>query len=280
MIPYVGGKSRIADWIIGLFPEHSCYVEVFGGGGWVLHTKEPSGVEVYNDIDKDLINLFQVLRNPEKSKELYRRFKWTLHSRADFLDQREMWRLKTYKDEIEHAFCFAYYMCAGRQGKRNGMSFKINKSTEATAPASLNSFCRRIITARRRLKNVIIESLDFEDLINKYDSPEAFFYCDPPYIKSDYYYCVNWTMEDHKRLADTILQIKGKFALSYYDSDLVRQLYPGCYFSTKDVRISVQHHVGHGKMQDTEIVITNYEPCPHVEQNGWESFLQEKEVSA
>jgi hypothetical protein len=114
MIPYVGGKSRIADWIISLFPEHSCYIEAFGGGGWILHTKEPSGVEVYNDIDKDLINLFQVLRDPEKSKELYRRFKWTLHSRADFLDQREMWRLKTYKDEIEHAFCFAYYMCAGR----------------------------------------------------------------------------------------------------------------------------------------------------------------------
>lgn len=265
MVPYIGGKARIADWIISMFPEHKSYVEVFGGAGWVMLDKEPSALEVYNDIDNDLINLFRVVQDPEKCRKLANMYKWALHSRSEFVRLRNIWRLKTYKNDIEHAYCFSYYMCAARLGKRSGMSFKISKVASAKGPASLQSFARRLLATRNRLKTVIIESLDYVDLIKKYDTPQTLFYLDPPYIKSDYYYCVNWTKDDHRRLSNTLSEIKGKFILSYYDSSLVRSLYPWCQFTTKDVAILCyqdQHNHGCIQPRATELLITNFKPNP------------------
>ena len=62
-LSWVGGKSRLAPMIVKQFPEHRTYVEVFGGAAWVLFRKEPSHVEVYNDIDGDLVNLCSGLLN-------------------------------------------------------------------------------------------------------------------------------------------------------------------------------------------------------------------------
>lgn len=264
MIPYVGGKSALTDWIIGTFPEHRAFVEVFGGAGWVTLAKSPSDVEVYNDIDDALINLFRVVRDTQKSKEFLRRAKWMLHSRAEQLTMRKIYQDDTAKDDIDKALAFAYYMTCSRSGKRKGMSFKLNKSDNATAPASWQSFLRRIVETRNRLRPVIIESLDYADLVMRYDSPDTLFYLDPPYIKSDYYYCVNWKPADHERLAGVLRNIKGKFVLSYYDGDYVRSLYPDCHFLTKESVVKVWHsHGGDGsetKPRSTELLITNFQP--------------------
>lgn len=82
-IKWVGGKSRLRKTIVSLFPEdHTCYVEPFGGGAWVLFAKPPSPVEVYNDIDGELVNFFRVLK--EKPLEFIQSFKWALVSRETF----------------------------------------------------------------------------------------------------------------------------------------------------------------------------------------------------
>jgi DNA adenine methylase len=263
MIPYIGGKKRIANWLISQFAPHKRFVEVFGGGGVIL-SKPPVKVEIYNDIDMDLVNLFRVVRDKEKSRELFRRAKWVLHSRAEFFEMREMWRTRAWEDDIQHALCFAFYMSAGRCGKRSGMSFKMNKSDSATAPASWQAFLKRIVAVWNRLSHTIIEALHYKELIEKYDTPETFFYLDPPYIKSDNYYCVNWKTKDHMELAATLKNIKGRFALSYYDGDFVRSLYPWCSFATKDVQVSSFQESDTKRLmterpRQTELLIMNYQ---------------------
>lgn len=82
MIPYIGGKSYLANWIISQFPkgyEQLSYCEVFGGGGWVLFKKETSNIETYNDLNKNLVNLFRIIRDNYKAFE--HRAEWSLHSR-------------------------------------------------------------------------------------------------------------------------------------------------------------------------------------------------------
>lgn len=83
-ICWLGGKSRLRNKIIQCLPEHTCYVEVFGGAGWVLFGKEPSKVEVYNDIDGELVNFFRVIKNCHKA--FVQTFDWILVSRKLFKD--------------------------------------------------------------------------------------------------------------------------------------------------------------------------------------------------
>jgi len=259
MIPYVGGKTYTAKWIKSFFPATKAYVEVFGGSASVLFSEQKIGnLEVYNDIDKDLHNLFKMLRDKKTSQEFLRRAKWMLHSRADFVESRKIYKELDYN--LHRALSFAHYMCCGRSGKRSGMSFKTNKTPEALAPLSWQSFLKRIVNIRKRLANVIVECLDFNDLIKKYDTPHTFFYCDPPYLNTKGYYCVDWQEQDHKKLADVLLNIQGKFMVSYYFSDFIKSLYPGCYFRTKNVPAYVSDTINNKKKTATELLIMNYMP--------------------
>lgn len=72
-IIYFGGKGNLVKKLLKFIPRHYTYVEVFGGGASLLFAKEPSKVEVYNDIDGEVVNLFRVLRDKEKFEEFYRK---------------------------------------------------------------------------------------------------------------------------------------------------------------------------------------------------------------
>ncbi len=60
-IPWVGGKSLLTKKIVSLFSDDiDWYIEVFGGGGLVLFYKENHAkLEVYNDFNSNLVNLFR-----------------------------------------------------------------------------------------------------------------------------------------------------------------------------------------------------------------------------
>ncbi|KPW35435.1 Site-specific DNA methylase, partial [Pseudomonas coronafaciens pv. atropurpurea] len=83
IIPWMGGKRRLADRLIPLFPPHECYVEVFAGGA-ALYFMRPQAapVEVLNDINGDLVTLYRVVQN--HLEEFVRQFKWALSSRQVF----------------------------------------------------------------------------------------------------------------------------------------------------------------------------------------------------
>ena len=82
IIPWIGGKRRLADYLIPRFPRHTCYVEVFAGGAALYFLKNPSKVEVINDVNGELVNLYRVVKT--HLEEFVRQFKWALSSREVF----------------------------------------------------------------------------------------------------------------------------------------------------------------------------------------------------
>lgn len=77
VLRYPGGKYRIAKWIISHFPQHNFYVEPYGGAGSVLMHKAKCQGEIYNDLDGDVVNVFRILRDLKKAKELERLLRLT-----------------------------------------------------------------------------------------------------------------------------------------------------------------------------------------------------------
>ncbi len=125
-IKWVGGKSKLRKTIVPMIPKHECYVEVFGGAGWVLFSKEPSRVEVLNDIDGELMNFFRVVKShPE---ELIRSFDWDLTSREEF--NRLLQQDPTKLSEVERAHRFYYIIMASWGGELGSARFQTSVSDE------------------------------------------------------------------------------------------------------------------------------------------------------
>lgn len=232
MIPYIGGKSHIASWVIENFPDDHLshtYVEVFGGAGWILFRKEQCRNEVYNDLNKDLVNMFLCIR--DRFDEFKSRAEWTLRGRAIFDIALAKLKTRDFRDDVEWAIWYAITRTQSFSG--NGNSYGYSRSPDSPF-RSWAAFLDRLSEIRERLLLVNIECLDFEHLIKKYDSPRTFFYCDPPYVDAESYYPVPFGWEDHARLAATLRSIKGKFALSYYPNPRLKALYKGykCVFRT------------------------------------------------
>jgi len=254
-ISWVGGKSRLRNKIIELIPEHICYVEVFGGSGAVLFGKTPSKVEAYNDRLDYLVNMFKVFKTmPEEflkemdlipvSRTIFNEFKSDYYHLEDFTD-------------VEKAVRFYYLIKAGfgssLPGGGGGCGFGIR--TESPSRLNLDKVEVNIRQTFERLKKVFIENLDFEDLINRYDKEHTVFYCDPPYIASREY-IIKFTLEDHKRLANKLHNIKGKFILSINNHELSHELY-------KDMNIKeIEHNYSMRKdshnTECKELIITNF----------------------
>lgn len=259
MVPYMGGKYYLSKWIIENFPKNykdMSYVEVFGGAGWVLLKKEPSALEIYNDKNEDLVNLFRIIR------DRYRDFKlkahWALNCRTEFDMAKARIRTRNFKDDLDKALCFALLQCLSFSA--TGSSYGYSRSIPRTG--RWYSFLKRLFHFRNRFKYVNIECLDFEDLIQRYDSKNTLFYLDPPYYGKEFYYDVPFGEQDHIRLAGILKKIEGKFALSYYPCELIDRYYKRYKIISKD---TVKHSCGSTraskimkKPKAKELLIRNY----------------------
>ena len=174
IIPWLGGKRRLADIIIPRFPAHTCYVEVFAGGAALYFLRQPADVEVINDVNGDVINLYRVVKN--HLEEFVRQFKWALSSREVF-----KWLQDTPSQtltDIQRAARFFYLQHQAFGGRVQGQSW----GTATTAPAvNLLRIEEQLSAAHLRLASAYIEHLDWKDCIKRYDRPHSFFYMDPPY---------------------------------------------------------------------------------------------------
>lgn len=254
-ISWVGGKHRLRKHIIPLFPEHTCYVEVFGGSGTVLFGKEPSKVEVYNDKFDLLVNMFKVFKDKHEeflkeidltpvSRTIFNQFKMDYYNPGDFND-------------VQNAVRFYYLLRAGFGSSlpdMGGSGFGIR--TESISRLNLNKVEKDVRNTYERIKRVFIENLDFEELIKRYDKEYTLFYCDPPYIESREY-TLKFGEDEHKKLSDKLHNIKGKFILSINNHELAYDLY-------KDMNIlEVNHNYSMRKNTHNtdckELIITNFE---------------------
>lgn len=257
---FIGGKSYIADWIVSNFPPHKVYVEVFGGGASVLFAKPRSKIEVYNDIWDDLVCFFRVLRdNPEGLKNYLR---YLPYSRNEFERYREKWLKREFRDEIERAAAIFYLSRSSIDGDflSSGFSSSIKRNSSESYRETIES----LEEFSERLRGVIIENLDFRDLIPKYDSRDTLFYCDPPYFGLSHY-PHGFEYRDHYELSKMLKRIEGKFALSYYEDPRVYELYPPDEFVylKKDVpkwSSLVREEEGEKRPRAIELLILNYDP--------------------
>ncbi|MFM0595312.1 DNA adenine methylase [Paraburkholderia dilworthii] len=232
IVPWMGGKRRLADHLIPRFPRHECYVEVFAGGAALYFLRPPAAVEVINDINGDLINLYRVVQH--HLEEFVRQFKWALTSRQVF-----KWLQETIPEtltDIQRAARFYYlqHNCFG--AKVEGQSF----GTATTAPPGLNLLRleETLSAAHLRLSNTFVEHLDWKTCIDRYDRPHTLFYLDPPYWETEGY-GVPFPYEEYVAMATRLRALKGKAIVSLNDHPAIRQAFDGFHIETVDIKYTV-----------------------------------------
>ncbi len=228
VLRYHGGKWKVAPWIIGHFPPHRIYVEVFGGGAGVLLRKRPSEVEVYNDVDGDVVNFFRVLR--EQPETLARLVSMTPYARAEL---ESAW--EPCEDPVEQArrFLVRSWLSIGGPTTQWRSGFRFRREKTRSLLERWNALPEIILSTAERLKRVIIEQADYRRILKRYDSPETLFYCDPPYhpdTRSQWgrfqkAYRFEFSEDDHRALAEALHAVRGMVVLSGYAHPLYERLY-------------------------------------------------------
>jgi len=240
IFPWIGGKRKLADRILPLIPVHQCYVEPFCGAAALFFLKRSSDVEVLNDINGDVINVFRVVKY--HLEELYKQFKWTLTSRQNW-EWLQATPTETLTD-VQRAARFLYIQKLAFGGKVDGQSF----GTSTTSRPRFNIFTieQDLADAHFRLANATIEHLHWSDSIQRYDRPHTVFYCDPPYWQTEGY-GVDFGWDEYEALAAAARHIQGTMIISINDHPDIRELFR----DLPCVEVSYQYTIGGaGKTSD------------------------------
>ena len=232
-IAWIGGKYYLSKWVIEQMPVHRVYIEPFGGMANVLLKKHPSEVEYFNDLDGRITNFFQVIRNSSTFEEFQRLCELTPYSREEFKNVCES---EEPTNPVERAHWF-FVRC--RQARGGMGSGNLTKNAWATStrtrremPEPVSKYLSAVdglIKVADRFRCVMIEQLPAIELIRKYDSSDALFYCDPPYPRSTLsgknkpLYGCDMSDLEHECLLSTLKLCKGKVLISSYDSRLYRE---------------------------------------------------------
>lgn len=232
VLRYYGAKWRLANWIIRNTPPHSCYVEPFGGSAAVLLRKEPSNLEVYNDMDGDVVNFFRVLR--EDFSALERSLLFTPYAREEFLGS---YAVAADSTERARRFFIRSWQGFGGPTRRRLTGWKVQKRTWISGRADVIKEWSRaadLESAAMRFKNVQLEQQDALDVIRRFDTPETFFYIDPPYPSNTRNqrwakdgYAVDIAGDYHEHLANLLHIIKGTAIISSYPNGSYDELFKG-----------------------------------------------------
>lgn len=233
LLRYHGGKFLLAPWIISHFPDHRLYVEPYAGAASVLLRKPRSRAEILNDLDDDVCNLFRVVR--DRGQELARALELTPFSRTEYSNARYL-----AKDELERArrLVVRSFMGFGSDSSRlyRNAGFRVRVAGGGQMPsAEWENYPRALSVVISRLRGVVIENRSALEVITQYDTPDTFFYCDPPYVKSTRSACSNgrhtyryeMSDEEHAALAEALHKIKGMAIVSGYECPLYSKLYEG-----------------------------------------------------
>jgi DNA adenine methylase len=245
---YIGGKRALANRIIALFPAHKTYVEPFAGGAQVFFRKEPSKVEVLNDLDREIVNFYRVCQS--HFEELVRYLRFTVVSRAwfDLLNESDPAKLTDIQRAARHLYlsktCYA------------GLVRHRNYGVRVDAPPGFNPerIPALIEETHRRLARVQIECLPYEAVLARYDRPTSLFYLDPPYYEIKLYR-YNLKPEEFGTMAERLGKLKAKFILSLNDVPEVHALFKEFTIRTVELAYTAQKIAGR---RYRELLITNF----------------------
>lgn len=249
LFPYPGGKWVIRKKVISQFPDnYSKFIDVFGGSASILISKEPSTVEIFNDLNEEIANFFRVVKwRAAELAELA--FSW-VHSRKLWEDLKKE---EHVNHEVERAFRFWAMMRDSFGGK--GEHFAMQKSK---AIKSITRAREYLFEVSERFKDVTIESLHFLKCINCYDSIDSFLYLDPPYRDTTGANAVYSGLTDTEwyHMEEALKSMKGKFCLSHTKNEFVKKLFSK--FNFKEIEVPVLLSGKGNSKKRIEYLITNY----------------------
>jgi DNA adenine methylase len=230
VLRYPGGKYKLAKWIVSHFPQHGFYVEPYCGAASVLMQKPRTQGEIINDLDGDVVNVFRVLRDPEKAKQLEHVLRLT-----PFAYEEYKFAYMPCDDSVERArrTIFRSFASIGSDGvsrRASGFRGLKNNETSVTAAQEWSRYPNAIQAFVNRLQNVLIEQRPAQHLLKLYDRKETLFYVDPPYLMStrstqSVRYSNEMSETEHIELAEVLHNRKGMVVLSGYASTLYEHLY-------------------------------------------------------
>lgn len=259
---WYGGKFSHLDWLLPLLPPCEHYCEPFGGSGAVLLNRTPSPIETYNDIDGEICNFFRVLRG--QKERLVEVIGLTPFSREEF---GTACTIDPTLDPLERARRFYVRARQVRTGLAQKASLGRWANCKLTSRAGMSGVVSRWLGAvealpeiAERLLRVQIENRPALETIRLYDSPQTFFYCDPPYIHEtrgdSKAYGYEMSNKDHRELARVLSELQGMVAVSNYDCALMEELYP----SSKWRKIVGEERTNHAtKGKRVEVLWVNYD---------------------
>lgn len=235
LIPWIGGKRRLAEKLLPLVsdPEYTCYVEPFCGAAALFFLREHrTKVEVLNDINGDLVNLYRVVQH--HLDEFVRQFRWALSSRQLY-EWAKITEPETLTD-IQRAARFFYLQKLGFGGKVEGRTF----GTATTAPARLNLLRieEELSQVHLRLNGVFVEHKPWQECVARYDRAHTVFFLDPPYWGTEGY-GVPFELGEYARMAALMRAIKGRAVVTVNDVPEMRQAFAGLPLERVSITYSV-----------------------------------------
>ena len=256
-ITYYGGKQRLAKFIVELIPEHRIYCEPFFGGGAVFFAKPKSYLEVINDTNDRLMTFYKVVQSDfEKLQTL---IQLSLHSESAFNLARDIYYGKVPASDVELA-CSVWVLANFSQNStfHGGWKWDNGASGSHSGVVARNKRDNFKDELRERLKDVQISCRDALKCIDNRDTPETVFYLDPPYFNANQKHYSGYKETDMVNLLQRIENLEGKFILSNYNSDLLRDYIKKNSWNVKeiDINCSIPGKMGH--VRKSELIVTNF----------------------
>lgn len=268
LMKYAGSKQSMIPWLYRFFCQHRTFVDVFGGAANITLNKRPSQYEVLNDLDRLLVNLYDVIRNPALRAELATMLEATLRSEENYERATKLcWEAHLKPGDppnvelawakfMAHQLAFGggFGRCFGRYASGGG-----------------SEWVRRVMAVADRLSHVTVECGDWRWVIDKYDRPDVLHFIDPPYIEG-VSKKVNYVSEQGQRfltdIAAKLKTIKGKFLLCSFPTPTFDA--QGWYRIEMERKVSIaRERVGRTL---TEVVWANYPLSPELEETRLERW--------
>jgi len=255
-ITYYGGKQNLLKEILPLIPNHKCYCEPFFGGGAVFFAKPRSKVEVINDFDDDLVVFYRQIKS--NFKKLNDKIELTLHSRKAKIEAVEILKDKFNCSELERAWALWVIINQGF-AKTKGLNYNWIFSASANQATTIDTKRKEFKMYQKRLEKTSIECWDVLKVIKNWDSPDTFFYCDPPYVSSDCGRYITYTEKQFEKLLLALTNIEGKFLLSSYPEKQVDKYREKFNWNSKDIKQKVTTSKAIAGKEKTECLSWNYD---------------------
>ncbi len=255
-ISYYGGKQKMVKHILPLIPKHHIYVEPFFGGGAIFFAKEPSHIEVINDLNGEVVNFYAVMQNDFEA--LQKKISTQIHSRQIYRDAAVVNCSPHLFSKLERACAFWVLTNQGFGSQISTSSWGYSRIKNSDSLKNKNK--REAFGAfyGERISLTQIENNNALQVIKSRDTPQTFVYADPPYHNACQGHYKGYTQADYIDLLEVLKNMKGKFLLSSYPCETLAKYTQENGWNTQKVEGTVSINGFGVQKKKTEVLTANY----------------------